>query len=537
MKQTCASPMENTTTEASHTKRVAIFWTALVAFVFVCRLPALIWEIQNIDETDFFLMGKELLLGGDSYVSFVEKKPPLVFWTYALFIALGAENLRLVHLLTNFWVLLGSFAAWLTAKMLDGDFRVRAFSALTFAGFSSGVVLATDCETLSNLPSMLAILAFVYALRKRRYFQALIFTSGVMSALAALYKQPAGATGAAIALHLVLCQQFDKKEKTLGFFSFLGGVALPITMIVIGFALNGNLDEMVEWTWSRNLSYRSSAATVLPLREGLLGFLQFLAFVVPFFVLVTGILVSRVAKGVLKFSSVEGFALSLFFLSLIAVLVQRQFYWHYYVQFAPSFALLAIVVGKHGFARFFPMPRIVVVLLFVLPMLGGFVKHWVRAGILHNLLTQDEVSISIARFLESHCHENERVYMWGHFNPVYYLSRTMPASRYYYSSPIIGDFDPRPVPLGFDFTPFINEHDASILVSDLLQTKPRFIIDSSTGNLHDFGKFPLEKVKTVYDFVQTHYKVFGKVAGATVYMRKDLFAANPEGVKGASPPE
>jgi hypothetical protein len=128
--------MENTTTEACHTKRVAIFWTGLVAFVFVWRLPALIWEIQNIDETDFFLMGKELLLGGDSYVSFVEKKPLLMFWTYALFIALGADNLRLVHLLTNFWVLLGSFAAWMTAKMLDGDFRVRAFSALTFAGFS-----------------------------------------------------------------------------------------------------------------------------------------------------------------------------------------------------------------------------------------------------------------------------------------------------------------------------------------------------------------------------------------------------------------
>jgi len=537
MWQNCTSAVEYDSIERCNGKQAIVFWAGLIAFVFVWRLPALVWEIQDIDETDFFLMAKELLLGGDSYVSFVEKKPPLIFWTYAFFIALGADNLRLIHLLTNFWVLLGSFAAWMTAKALGGDFKVRALSAFTFAGFSSSIVLATDCETLSNLPSMLAILAFVCAIGKRPSSKPLLFASGVMAALAGLYKQPAGATGAAIVLHLVLSRDPHRKDKTWGLFSFLAGAALPIVVIVVGFALNGNLDEMLEWTWFRNLNYRSNAARILPLSKGLWWFSQFLVFVAPFFLLAASILTVRLVRGSSKVSSIEGFAVSLFVFTLVAVLVQRQFYWHYYVQFAPAFALLAIVVGKQGFTRFFPIPTNIVVLLLVLPMVGGFVKHWLRGSIHESFPSQDKASLSIASFLKSNCHENERVYMWGHFNPVYYLSNTMPASRYYYSSPIIGDFDPTPVPWGFDFTPFISEHDAKILVSDLLQTKPRFIIDSSTANLHDFGKFPLEKVKSVYDFVLAHYKKYGLVGGATVYMRKDLFAANPQGAKGAFPAE
>ncbi|HXI20724.1 MAG TPA: hypothetical protein VNH46_06545, partial [Gemmatimonadales bacterium] len=79
---------------------------ALVAFVLVTRLPALLHPKAIDDEQVYAVVGIEMLHGGLPYLSAVERKPPLLFAVYdAIFRVAGAYNWPAVHLVMVLWTL------------------------------------------------------------------------------------------------------------------------------------------------------------------------------------------------------------------------------------------------------------------------------------------------------------------------------------------------------------------------------------------------------------------------------------------------
>src|SRR2546430_17349000 len=86
-------------------------WAALgiVLLTVVTRLPSLLHPQPIINEAIYSVVANEIVDGGRPYVDAVERKPPLLFWTYAaIFEVAGKDNLKAA---------LGGAAGWAVRGM------------------------------------------------------------------------------------------------------------------------------------------------------------------------------------------------------------------------------------------------------------------------------------------------------------------------------------------------------------------------------------------------------------------------------------
>jgi 4-amino-4-deoxy-L-arabinose transferase-like glycosyltransferase len=80
-------------------------WLVLLLLTVIIRLPYLLDDRQVIDESFYSTIGIEVLDGGQPYVSAVDRKPPLLFYTYAAFFGLvGKYNFIGLHVISLLWV-------------------------------------------------------------------------------------------------------------------------------------------------------------------------------------------------------------------------------------------------------------------------------------------------------------------------------------------------------------------------------------------------------------------------------------------------
>jgi len=83
-------------------------WAALgvVLLTIAIRLPSLL-QPQPIDsESMYSVVANEIVDGGRPYLDAVERKPPLLFWTYAaVFELAGKYNWNVLHMVALVWTL------------------------------------------------------------------------------------------------------------------------------------------------------------------------------------------------------------------------------------------------------------------------------------------------------------------------------------------------------------------------------------------------------------------------------------------------
>lgn len=56
--------------------------------------------------------------------------------------------------------------------------------------------------------------------------------------------------------------------------------------------------------------------------------------------------------------------------------------------------------------------------------------------------------------------------------------------------------------------------------SDLERDKPYYIVDTSTANIHDYGKYPIEKFPDFKTYLDRYYVKDATVRGVDLYRRK-----------------
>jgi hypothetical protein len=96
------------------------FHLAALGIVFLTiaiRLPSLVHP-QPIDaEAMYSVVANEIVDGGRPYIDAVERKPPLLFWTYALIFKIaGKFNWMALHFVALLWTLsamAGLYVIWL----------------------------------------------------------------------------------------------------------------------------------------------------------------------------------------------------------------------------------------------------------------------------------------------------------------------------------------------------------------------------------------------------------------------------------------
>jgi len=473
-------------------------WGPLVLFLVIARLPGFVWGALNIDESDYLVFGKMWTHGALPYVDFAEKKPLLAYAFYAPSAVTGyavwpVELLALAWILATAALIGAAVARWTDDRKTG--WIATWLVVLAYAGTMPGI----NSELVLNLPVAAAIYFYVCGRSE--------LLVGLMIGLATMVKQQAGITLVVVHIALVLDSERNRIDRHL---RLLAGCILPWLLAASGYAAAGHFDAFFEWNITRNLSYASRApgSALLRLADGVLNC-----------ILMSAPIHWWLAISERRRDSVYRFLLFGLVLTWIPVSLGGRFYPHYFQQFIPWVCAAA----APGAARLWASRRRLAILLFAAPLAFYLVDPWIR-GATRDYPTQDPATVEVAHWLQEHTSPDEKIFVWGHFTPIYLLSDRMPGTRYIACAVLIGDFDPSHVPDGFDIGPYAPAEDIARTIEDLETNRVPIVVDVAPANINKWGKFPLAAVPALDRYVQRNYSLVGRPGGAAVYRRRSIIS-------------
>ncbi len=482
------------------------------------RAAGFAWKAFDIDETDFMVCARMLAEGAVPYVGFVEKKPILSYLFYAPAGALGFD-LWPAQLLAMAWVLATSLVVGRAAREWTGSDEARWAGAWLACLVQVACVPAVNTETMLNLPAAGALYFFVRSERGGRVRHDL--AAGLCIGFATLFKHQAGILLVALlAAHAWGAGRPGTGPRARRAGALLAGFCAPWGLAAAAFAALGHLDAFAEWNVWRNLSYGGrSVGPVLPRLLAGLGVGVLLAAPLQWWLAI------RETRDVLRGPERDplrvGLVLALW-LIFIPVSLGQRFYEHYFIQFAPAVALLSVPGAVRLLARRDRLSRAsrrAVAAALALPPLVFLGVAW-GGGLLGRFPMQEPRTRQLARWLSANTAPGDRLFVWGHYTPIYVLAERLPGTRYYNTSVQIGDFDPHHLPEGFDLSRSVSGRDVSLALQDLEANRPAIVVDTAPADIHDWHRVPLSIVPPLRRYVDDHYALVASPAGAAVYRRR-----------------
>src|SRR5438045_6318126 len=127
----------------------------IVLLTVAIRLPSLLHPQPIDSEAMYSVVANEIVDGGRPYADAVERKPPLLFWTYAaIFKVAGKFNWKALHMVALVWTI-GSMAGLYVIGRDLFDRNTGLIAALFYSVFQhwwTAKTLATDAEWLMQSP-------------------------------------------------------------------------------------------------------------------------------------------------------------------------------------------------------------------------------------------------------------------------------------------------------------------------------------------------------------------------------------------------
>src|SRR5262249_53119504 len=226
----------------------------IILLTVAIRLPSLLHPQPLDSEAMYSVVANEIVDGGRPYADAVERKPPLLFWTYAaVFKIAGKFNWKALHTVALAWTLCAMAGLYVIGRELF-DRATGLIAALFYSVLQpwwTWKTLSFDGEMLMNLP-----IIWVCAIAFRRSSSRLrpeLFAAGVLLGVAFLLKQPAAIAAVPLGIYLLLPSYRTQRSLTrtdsiiqgtmltLGFFAALGSVAIVLWK-------QGILHEAFYWT-------------------------------------------------------------------------------------------------------------------------------------------------------------------------------------------------------------------------------------------------------------------------------------------------
>ncbi len=484
-------------------------WVVLLTVLL--RLPSLVHPQAIDDEAVYSLVGNAVAEGGHPYLDAVERKPPLLFWTYAAIIRTGGEyNWFFLHAVALAWIVTTMAGLYVLGRRLFNPITglIAAFLYSLFQPWGPFLDLAFNGEVVMNLPIVWAWAIGLGPSRSKLRLELLI--AGALLCAGFLLKQPAAI--AAVPLGLYLLSPAYRRGRGLtwrggiiqaailtgGFFGALGGVAIILRR-------QGLLRETIYWTLTNH------TVTHIFWQKALLHTLAFAGACAP---LVLGALLSwRSRAEIWRGKEAERFALgALVVASAIGTAAGARFYPHYYIQLVPPLCLLAAPVFERLFfsadrIRFlFLTPRLVALWL-VLTFLGFNASHWYGEWYRRR-------HTESGLYIRNHSHATDRIFVWGQAAPIYLDAQRRPACRYVVTFPLTG--------LIFGGIYNVNTHDRIVpgawdnLDKDFQRHPPAYIVvtDGSRKN----AQYPVADFPVLARWLEQYQPVLRSAEG-TVYRR------------------
>ena len=211
----------------------------IVLLTVAIRLPSLLHPQPIDDEAGYSVIANEIVHGGRPYIDAVDRKPPLLFWTYAaVFKVAGEYNWPALHILSLIWALATMAGLYVIAKQLF-DRETGLIAALFYGVFQPWA----SFKNLAFNGEMVMSLAIVWAWaigfkRSSLKWRPELLGAGALLCAAFLLKQPAAIAAVPLGIYLLLpsyriSRGLTRTQSvvhaailTTGFFGFLALFAL-----------------------------------------------------------------------------------------------------------------------------------------------------------------------------------------------------------------------------------------------------------------------------------------------------------------------
>src|SRR5207249_10048656 len=177
----------------------------IILLTVAIRLPSLSHPQPIDSEAMYSVVANEIVDGDRPYADAVERKPPLLFWTYAaIFKIAGKFNWKALHIVALVWTLCAMAGLYVIGcELFDGNTGlIAALFYSLFQPWWTWKNLSFDSEMLMNLP---IILAWAIAFRRSSSrLRSELFVAGVLLGAAFMLEQPAAIAGGALGSYVLL---------------------------------------------------------------------------------------------------------------------------------------------------------------------------------------------------------------------------------------------------------------------------------------------------------------------------------------------
>ncbi len=514
----------------------------LLLVVMLLRLPAFWTPIIDVDESQFAGFAGTLLDGGLPYLASVDTKPLGIYAFFAAIFALfGRNNMIAVHLVT-------ALVVWLTAIYIfrigrrTGTIRAGWIAAFLYAIFSTCYIpkfISTSITIIMMLPLAMSIF-HVVIWEDRRHDRSLV-AAGLLFGVACLFKYQAGINLFIIAFYFLIFSPiyFRHEKERLRFYPFL---VFTLAGVVVGLAFMvylssvGVWDEFLFWSLGGSAAYIDAGSTTTDFGHRLLvrggAFVASTALIWVFGVREIISLASHLhhPKHHSKRRLEEFLILFWFLISIIPVLIGGRFFGHYFIQLLPPLCILAsrpldrLITRRSKTLWRRRVLAGIITLAIVVPATGFFLAR-LHADAIYTNLKEDNAELyrPLAGYVHANTKPDETIFVWGFATPIYFFAERRPASRFLWSDWLTGRIPGSPTaqdPL-FDTKPYATKGAWDMLFDDLQKNKPRYIIDTSPGNYHDYGKYPIAQYPQLAHYLEQHYTLEGRFHDADFYRRKE----------------
>jgi 4-amino-4-deoxy-L-arabinose transferase-like glycosyltransferase len=483
----------------------------IILLTVVIRLPSLMHPRAIDSEAMYSVVADEIVDGGRPYADAVERKPPLLFWTYAaIFKVTGKFNWMALHFVAVVWTLCAMAGLYAIGSELF-DFNTGLIAALFYSVFQPWWTwknLSFDGEMLMNLP---IIWAWTIAFRRSASrVRPELFPAGALLGAAFLLKQPAAIAAVPLGVYLLLPSYRASRNLTptnsiiqatmltLGFFVALGSVAIILWK-------QGILDDAFYWTIADH------DVPHVFWHKGMVNTLTFLGACLP--LMIGSIMSCRDKSGIWSGKTAERTALlGLLAASAIGSAAGARFYAHYYVQLIPPLALLAAPYYARLWSRtILPLhwilrPKVTYAWL-ALTVVAFSIRHWTG-------LAPQRVPFEAGRYLLTHSAPADRIFVWGQSSEIYLDSHRRPACRYITTFPLTGYVFGGPIP-GLDTSNRILPGAWTTLQRDFARHPPAYIVDVHPGP--KTAEYPVKNFPILAKFLRERYQPVARTAESVIY--------------------